>query len=276
MKDGFYCYRNKIYYGPYDEEQISGRMHISMISTRRPECIQTNRPIHENDWAVRLWENHSLLEPEYVDLQAMLLKMGSFININTKQAVDFSMVEERLHISLPKELKQIYMAIYNQEEYFTSVEHFLPLNELYIVQGILVFFKEKQAPVAGYNLESGRLARYCKKEWNIEPGDICCYQFCVGRMLTIALKSKPVFKKGRCKGKFVTTLNIERELESFCNEKYHLLPEYNVYGIAIMYSDEKLLAWIRSNGFYADIHAGAVDETHLDAFGEHLGQIVWK
>lgn len=74
----------------------------------------------------------------------------------------------------------------------------------------------------------------------------------------------------------MTTLNIERELESFCNEKYHLLSELNMYGIAVMYSDEKLLAWIRSNGFYADIHAGAADEAHLDALGKHLGQITWK
>ena len=43
-----------------------------------------------------------------------------------------------------------------------------------------------------------------------------------------------------------------------------------------MYSDEKLLAWIRSNGFYADIHAGAAAEAHLEALAEHLGQIVWK
>lgn len=276
MKEGFYCYRNNIYYGPYDEKQVSGRMRISMISTNRLERIRTNRPISEDDWAVRLWDNRQLLEPEYVDLQAMLSKMGSFMNINIKQAVAFSMVEERLHISLPKELKQIYTAIHNQEEYFTSAEHFLAMNEIYIEQGIIVFFKKKRTPVAGYDVESGRLAIYYKKEWKIEKGYICCYRFCVGRMLTIALENKPVVKKGRCKGKFVTTLDIERELESFCNEKYHLLPEYNVYGIAIMYSDEKLLAWIRSNGFYADIHAGAVDETHLEVFGEHLGQIVWK
>lgn len=56
---------------------------------------QTNRPICEDDWAVILCDNHRILEPEYMDLQAMLLKMGSFMNLNTKQAVDFSMVEER-------------------------------------------------------------------------------------------------------------------------------------------------------------------------------------
>lgn len=273
MKEGFYSYRNNIYYGFYDEKQVSGRLKISTVKSN---CIHTEHLICEDDWAVKLWDNHSLLEPEYKDLQEMLIKMKLFINVNIEHEVDFSKTEERLNISLPKELKKIYMAIYNQEEYFTSVEHFLPLDEIYTVDGIIVFFKKKRSPVAGYDIESGRLARYYKKEWNVECGDICCYQFCVGRMITISLENKPVKRKGRCKGNFVTTLNIERELESFCNEKYHLLPEFNVYGIAVMYSDEKLLAWIRSNGFYADIHAGAVSESHLESFGEHLGNIVWK
>lgn len=97
----------------------------------------------------------------------------------------------------------------------------------------------------------------------------------MGRTLTIAIENKPVFKKGRCKSKFVTTLDIERESENFCNEDYHLLSEFHVYGIAEMYSDNGLIAWIRSNGFYADIHAGAVDETRLEALAEHLGVMEW-
>lgn len=173
-------------------------------------------------------------------------------------------------------MKLIYTAIHNQEEYFSSVEHFLPLDEIYVEQGILVFFKKKRAPIAGYDIESGRLTQYYKREWHIEKSGFCCYQFCVGRILTIALENKPVFKKGRCKGRLVTTLDLERELKNFCNEKYHLLSEFNVYGIAVMYSDEKMIAWIRSNGFYADIHAGAIHESHLEAFGTYLGQITWK
>jgi len=273
VKEGFYFYRNGIYYGCYDETQVSGQGSISKV---RPEYIQSNHPISEEERAVRLWDNHSLLEPEDTDLQTMLLKMRLFINLNIEQKVDFSIMEKRRNITLPKELKQIYTVIYHQEEYFTSAEHFLPLDEIYVEQGIIVFFKKKRVPVAGYDIASGCLAQYCKKEWSIEKSGFCCYQFCVGRMLTIALENKPVVKKGRCKGKFVTTLDIERELEHFCNEKYHLLSEFNVYGIAVMYSDEKLLAWIRSNGFYADIHAGANDEAQLEAFGEHLGQVVWQ
>ncbi len=62
----------------------------------------------------------------------------------------------------------------------------------------------------------------------------------------------------------------------FCDEQYHLLSEFNVYGIAAIYSNEKLIAWIRSNGFYADIHTGAIDKVHLEALDKHLGEIIWK
>ncbi len=273
MKEGFYYYRGNIYYGCYDEKQASGGGTLTRIKQER---IKTNHPIGEGDCYVKFWDNHCLLEPEYDDLQSMLLKMRRFMKLNTEQDIDFSAVEARLGILLPKELKLIYTAIHNQEEFFESTEHFLPLDEIYVEQGIVVFFKKKRTPVAGYDMESGCLARYYKKEWSIEKGDFCCYQFCVGRMLTIALENKPVVKKGRCKGKFVSTLNIERELEAYCNEKYHLLSEFNMYGIAVMYSEDGLIAWIRSNGFFADIHAGATEESHLDALGAYLGEMVWK
>ena len=250
MRQGFYIYRNNIYFGSYRAEQVSGYQNVSLS---RSERILTDHPISKEDQAVRFWENHHLLEPEYTDLQAMILKMQSFMNLSRKEDVDFSAVEEKLEVSFPAELKLIYTE-----------------------QGIIVFFKKKRTPIAGYDIESGRLAQYYKREWHIEKSGFCCYQFCVSRMLTIALENKPVVKKGRCKGKFVTTLDIERELEKFCNENYHLLSEFNVYGIAVMYSGEKLIAWIRSNGFYADIHAGAIEESHLEALREHLGLITWQ
>lgn len=57
---------------------------------------------------------------------------------------------------------------------------------------------------------------------------------------------------------------------------YHLISEFNVYGIAVIYSMSGLIAWIRSNGSYADIHVGAMTEEAIDAFDEHLGEIEWK
>lgn len=81
-------------------------------------------------------------------------------------------------ISLIRELKRIYLAIQNQEEYFTSTEHFLPLNEIYVEQGIIVFFKKKRTPIVGYDIESGCLVKYYKKDGEVSA----CYQFCVGRI----------------------------------------------------------------------------------------------
>lgn len=74
----------------------------------------------------------------------------------------------------------------------------------------------------------------------------------------------------------MTALNIAKELEAFCNDKYHLLSDFEVYGIAVMYSEDKLIAWIRSNGFYGDVLVGALDKRHLEEFREHLGNIVWR
>lgn len=207
MKEGFYFHTNYVYYGCYDEDQVSGR---GMISAVKKEYIRTDNPIPEKEWAVRLWDNHGLLEPEYEE------------------------------------------------------------------QGVLVFFKKKRTPIAGYDLKGGCLARYYKKEWDIDKGDVCFYQFCVSRIFTMALENKPALRKGRCKGKFVTTLNIKRELENYCTNGYHLILEYDVYGIAMMYSDAGLMAWIRSNGSYADIHVGAEKESDIDAFGDHLGEVVWN
>jgi len=273
MKEGFYFYRDRVYYGAYDESQVSGGGSVAAV---KPERLPSNHPIGEGGWAARLWDNHRLLEPEYADLRSMLLKMRSFMDLNPEGEMDFSPVEERLRAPLPKELRRIYEAIRGREEYFTGPERFLPLDEIYVEQGTLVFFRKKRTPAAGYDLASGRLARYYKKGWTIEEDGLCCYQFCVGRMVTMALENRPVFKKGRCKGKFVSTLDIEKELENSCDENYRLLEEFNVYGIAVMYSKEGLIAWIRSNGSYADIHAGALEEAHLEAFGKHLGLITWQ
>ncbi|MBE6754363.1 MAG: hypothetical protein E7559_08470 [Ruminococcaceae bacterium] len=85
-----------------------------------------------------------------------------------------------------------------------------------------------------------------------------------------------VVREGRCKGSFVKALSIEKELQPYCDEQFHLLCELNIYGIAVMYSEEGLITWIRSNGLYADIHAGASNDALLDTLTEKLANISWK
>lgn len=95
----------------------------------------TDKPIIECERAVRLWDNHRLLEQEYIDLQTMLSKMQSVMDFNSNQSIDFSIAEERLGISFPEELKLVYKCIMGHEEYFNCDEHFLPLDEIYIDLG---------------------------------------------------------------------------------------------------------------------------------------------
>ena len=43
----------------------------------------------------------------------------------------------------------------------------------------------------------------------------------------------------------VSYTHLDVYKRQFCNDKYHLLSAFEVYGIAVMYSEDKLIAWIR-------------------------------
>ena len=57
MIEGFYFYRNRVYYGRYDEKQVSGQASLSVM---KPEYIQTDHPIRENDRAVRQYREQKI------------------------------------------------------------------------------------------------------------------------------------------------------------------------------------------------------------------------
>lgn len=273
ITEGFYYCKSSVYYGDYDENQTSGKLRVSAV---KPEQILTEHPIRGGEWAVMLWDNHRLLNPEYENFKELLSKMSGLIGLNAGNNADFPAVEKRLGITLPRELRAVYAAVPDGSVYFTGEERFLTPEELYIEDGNIVFYKRKRSPAAGYDIKSGCLSRYIKREWSADPGDVCCYQFCAGRIFTAALMNKPSVRKGRCKGRLVTALNIQKELESLCTGKYHLLSGLDIYGTAAIYSYDGLLAWIRGNGIYADIHAGAPDEAALDELGKLLVDVTWK
>ena len=50
MQQGFYVYRNNIYFGSYPVEQVSGYQNVSLT---RSEYILTDRQIGKEDQAVR-------------------------------------------------------------------------------------------------------------------------------------------------------------------------------------------------------------------------------
>lgn len=274
MTQGFYIHRKSVCYGSYDETQVSGRRSAVTV---KPEHYRTDRRMAPEDWAVHFHDNHRLLEPELEDLLAVLAKAKAFAPLGGEPSPDFTETENRLGVPLPRELKAIYEAICGHSCYFTGAERFLPPEELYEDSGVIVFYSKKKTPAAGYDIESGRLARYYKRSWDIDRGDLSVCRFCAGRVITAALSGKPAVREGRCKGRFVSTLSIERELLPLCGEKYHLLTELDIFGIAVMYSEDGTVAWIRSSCSFADIHAGAPEGSLLDELAECLGEeVAWK
>ena len=126
MQQGFYVYRNNIYFGSYPAEQVSGYQNVSLS---RPERIMTAHQFNKEDRAVRFWENHHLLEPEYADLQAMICKMQSFMNLSVKEDIDFSEVEKKLGVPFPAELKLVYAQLPIMRNILQMLSIFCPLTK---------------------------------------------------------------------------------------------------------------------------------------------------
>ena len=58
MKEGIYYYRGNIYYGYYDEEQVSGGGNLTIIERER---IKTNHPINTFSAKMTLLISYSLI-----------------------------------------------------------------------------------------------------------------------------------------------------------------------------------------------------------------------
>ncbi len=159
MKEGFYSYKSNIYYGEYDETQVSGRVRVLAV---KPERIMTEHPISGNDWAVNLRDNHRISEPEYKNFKALLSRMSTVIGLGAGSNADLTAAEKRLDVPLPRELKAVYAAVPDECACFAGDERFLIPEELYTEDGKIVFCKKKRAPAAGYDIASGCLARYFK------------------------------------------------------------------------------------------------------------------
>lgn len=272
MKEGFYRYKSNIYYGLYDETQVSSQKSLQDVSAKR---VKTDHEITEEDFAVIFHDNHMLMEPEEKDFEKTLEILKPVSDLNTEE-MDFSSVEDKLGREIPKELRLAYAFMGNSTIFFQGEEHFLPLDELYMDCGQLVFYHKKKKPEAAYDFGTGCLTRFYRKEWELDPSDFSVYQFFQNRMINCILQNKPVAKQAKLRGKFFSSINIQKDLVEMEDEEYKVLRQLNLYGIAVMYSKEGLLAWFRSNGLYADVHVGAKEESEVLAFGRFLGDIKWK
>lgn len=209
----------------------------------------TDIEINKNDFAVKLCDNHSFLEAETDDLLVCLdtaMRLDGRKNKSDLQSAD-----------LPIEFLRIYEMISGNEMFFLGDEHFIKFDELKTDDHVIVFYSDASKPLAGFDIPSGRLARYDKGGWSIERGDLSFFRFCILRILTNILERRLVVKKGRLKGPIVSSINLERALENNGTGDFHILKELGIYGVVVLFDDKGTIALIRSNGFYGDVQIGA-------------------
>lgn len=271
MKEGFYRAGGRIYYGEYPENQVSGWMQISAAP---PESLATDRPFAKGERADLLFPNHKLTEPEIESLETGLRKICRCLGAKGWEEADFSQAEHKLGLTLPREIKVLCLALAQIPAATEGKERFLPLEELTLDRGNLIFYKIRRTP-AGLSLDNGALMRYYKKEWRYDPGGesfLCC---ALDRLAVQAIKTMPFRREGRIKGELRTTLRPGQLLEKIYQGEFPILEEYQNGGNLLL-CRPGALGWFRQNGFYADILIGAQDEELLEALRPPELNAVWK
>ncbi len=257
MEQGFYALGPYIYYGMHPRNQASYRF---LMCKADPECIKTDVPFCDDDYAVRFWDNHAATQQELIGFQKALGTIMECLNIQTGRETDFEETERRLGITLPQEMKLLYSALSQCNDFTCGAERFLPLNELYIEGENLVFYKIKRTPAA-LSLKYGALMSYHKKQWSCSWGgeNFLCYA--LDRLVVKAITQMPIEKKGKIKGELRDTLSPDKMLSEIFQGKFEILKEYKNDTNIILFRKDGALGWFRQNGFYSDILIGCQNET---------------
>ncbi|MBQ7776736.1 MAG: hypothetical protein IJ379_12530, partial [Lachnospiraceae bacterium] len=188
MEKGFYMLKPNVYYGEYPKEQVSGNW--GKIGRWKKEWIKTDVPYEGEESIITLYENHALTEQELLDLQQSLDVIGAILGAKPQVQINFEAVETRLGIALPQEIKILYRMLYRLEGMLEGTERFLTLEELYIEEDNLIFYKVKRTPVA-ISLTEGYLMSYYKKEWFYSPGDVSFLCYVLSRIVVKAILDMP-------------------------------------------------------------------------------------
>lgn len=274
-----YILKNTVYYGDIFIEQISG---FKKISVSKSTIIDEScRFLPEDDKACLLKSNHAATEPELVWFEDCLKLISQIsVNSNKNNSIDYEAIESELGIKLSLEVKILYSIILNNEnlqknKLVESKEGFLSINELYVEEGILVFYKIKRTPV-GISLANRQLMNYYKKEWICEEGGSSFYSFVIMKVLCNAISSMDFIMHGKVSGKLRTVLKPKKMLEEIFKDKLKIMNEYDNYGHVVMYNLDGALAWFRQNGFYGDIIVGSRNKELSNMIHEVNEGIEWK
>lgn len=271
MEEGFYTLWPYVYYGLYPANQVSKKWKLSLT---KPEHLKTNKAISPEDVVVRLYNNHALTEKEFEDLRYSLKTIMDLLNIDQTAEINFAPTEERLGVVLPQEIKIVYQMLCHAYYFFSGAERFLSLEELYIEDENLIFYKIKRTPVA-ISLQEGTMFTYYKKQWKYHADDVNFLCYALERMIVKAILELPISKKGRIKGELVSTLHPREALENIFAGKLLILEAYKNYGNIILYNPSGSLGWFRQNGFYADLLVGCLNETLWNEIISTDLSVVW-
>lgn len=271
MKTGFYRAGGQIYYGEYPEQQVSGWM---LLSAAPPELLRTDRPFAQGERADLLLPNHQLTAPELEQLKEGLEKICRCLGAEGLGEADFSPAERRLGLALPQEIKLLHRALARFPAAMEGKERFLPLEELALDRGNLIFYQIRRTPV-GLSLQRGGLMRYDKREWRYDAGGesfLCC---ALDRLAVWAIRTLPFCRKGRIRGQLRITLRPKEMLEEMYQGRFPVLEEYRNGGNFIL-CRPGALGWFRQNGFYADLVIGADSRQLLQELQPPELDAVWE
>ncbi len=258
MTEGFYINKEKVCYGKYYSDQVSGFVKISKAGYKIDESCKF---LPEDDRANLFHDNHGATTHELRDFTLAIGKVcealyGKTCSFDT----DYKTVEQLADMELPDEIKSLYAVLDNKTDLLANKftggkERFLSSKEIYTDNDILVFYKIKSTPV-GINLNSRQLMNYYKKQWICSLGNVSFCNYVLERMNIHAISNMSSITSGNVKGELKSAFNPENILKINYKNLLNILDEYSNYGNIIMYNTDGALAWFRQNGFKADMLLG--------------------
>lgn len=251
MTEGFYYIRGKLFYGLYPDEHVSGTIRCSAIKKGN---INTDKDYSKTEFAPLFYDNHKLTEQELIDLKNALTTIAEVIGIiiTDIDINSLSLAENSLNISFPEEIKILYSFLLRSNPLTEGSERFLKLDEMYVENGNLVFFKSKRTPVA-ISLNSGLLMRYYKKSWNYNYGDANFLNFTLQKIVALSMTTMPYLKQERIKYDLIYTARAEHNLVKTYSHTAKMLKEYNNCGNYILYGPKSLILFRTNYMGYADL-----------------------
>lgn len=215
----------------------------------------------------QLYWNHTNTDNE-------IEKMSEFITLMRKMTgevasditEEISIAEQRLEISLPNEIKALYLAVEGEQstvlhdpKYFTLMD----TKEIFVNNNVLAFAQKgkRKKKYIGLGLKECHLFFLDSKEGSEWEYEHCMPSFCEWMIETAAIAAinrMPVKCVLKLKGYPTRELKCCELLEKEAVDIWQRYEGYyNIDNAVLINEQESSVAWLRSTGLYSDIFIGA-------------------